>query len=553
LNRREDVRSPQHDFQLIDVTSESGVNAIYQNGREAGENSILELIGGGVGILDFDRDSALDIFLPGGGTIAPNKEIRSAQSSLWRGDGKLHFTETSAPAGIAESRYYSHGCAAADIDSDGFTDLLVTGYGGLQLFLNCGDGTFVEDAIGSGLSESTWSSSAAFGDFNGDGHVDLYVAHYVNWSWDNHPTCPSSKPGVNDLCGPRDFDPLDDAIYYSNGDGTFRDATHEAGLVAGGNGLGVIAADFDRDRDIDIYVANDMTNNFLYLNQGQGVFTEIGLQSGTALDDRGVPNGSMGVAVLDFDGNQQPDIWVTNYENETFALYRNESNANFISVSEAAGITTLGGLYVGFGTVATDLDLDGDEDIVVANGHVLYHPKSRPTRQEAFVMMSHEGNRFIRATFPEGSYFTLPRLGRGLAVGDLDGNERPDLVFSNIEDQAAILANRSSPDADSFGVKLVGTESNRDAIGAELLLETTTGTFFRTVPGGGSYLSQSDYTVSWGIPRGTAIRRLRIRWPRGTEQEIPIYEIPQSIVIVEPSATAGGAITADLPSPLPSP
>lgn len=530
---------PANEFHLVSVTAESGVNAVYRNGREAGENSILESLGGGAGMVDYDRDGVIDLCFPGGGTLGPDRKIAGLPTTLWRSVDTLRYENVAALAGVSESRFYSHGCAVADYDNDGFGDLLVTGYGGLQLFLNQGDGTFRERAIDAGLDESTWSSSAAWGDFDGDGNLDLYVAHYVNWSWEHHPTCPSSKPGVNDVCGPRDFEPLDDAIYFSNGDGSFRDATREAGLVAGGKGLGVVAADLNDDGRLDIYVANDTTNNFLYLNQGQGVFEEVGLVSGTAVDDRGVPNGSMGIAVFDYDGNLRPDLWVTNYENETFALYRNESHGNFLSVSEAAGITVLGGLYVGFGTVATDLDLDGDEDIVVANGHVIYHPKSHPGPQESILLRNDGGGRFMRVTFPPDSVLSQPHYGRGLASGDLDGNGTPDLAIANTAEPAELIVNKTQSQGGKLVTSLVGTRSNRDGIGTRMILETTAGKLFRTIVGGGSYLSESDRSQIWALPPSGQIKQLSIRWPNGIEQQVTAHQLERGRgVVVEPTIDA---------------
>ncbi len=529
---------PTIELRLRDATAESGVHAVYHNGREAGENSILESLGGGVGMVDYDRDGVLDLFFPGGGRLN-DQTVSGLPSSFWRAKGAIRYENVARSASVADSRFYSHGCAVADVDNDGFGDLLVTGYGGLQLFQNQGDGTFVERAVAAGLDESTWSSSAAWGDFDGDGNLDLYVAHYVDWSWENHPTCPSSKPGVNDVCGPRDFEPLDDAIYFSNGDGTFRDATGEAGLVAGGKGLGVVAADLNDDGRLDIYVANDTTNNFMYLNRGSGVFEEAALVGGTAVDDRGVPNGSMGIAVFDFDGNQRPDLWVTNYENETFSLYRNEQGGNFLSVSDTAGITVLGGLYVGFGTVATDLDLDGDEDVVVANGHVIYHPKTHPGPQEPLVLRNDGHSRLTRVDFPTDSFFSQPRFGRGLVAGDLDADGRPDLVFANTAEPAAIVANETESTNRSLVTRLVGTTSNRNAIGAALTLETTAGRFFRSITGGGGYLSQSDFALIWGLPRNAEVQRLTVRWPSGVLQEVGPDGLSKGRVIVEPRSARG--------------
>lgn len=519
-DKQTDGDSPGVPLQWRDVTEHSGVNAVYHNSRESNENTILESLGGGVGLLDYDRDGRLDLFFPGGGSFGSDRSITGLPSSLWRCRGDLQYEEVASAAHIASTRYYTHGCSLADIDNDGFCDVLVTGYGGLQLFRNQGDGTFVESAIEAGLTDGLWSSSAAWGDFDGDSHLDLYVAHYLNWSFENHPFCESRSAGVRDICGPREFEPLDDVVYFSNGDGTFRHASNEARLSPGGKGLGAMAADIDIDGDLDVYVANDTTPNFLYLNDGDGVFDESGLISGTALDDRGVPNGSMGIAVLDFDGDERPDLWVANYEKETFGLYRNDGDAGFAHVSERSGVSVLGGLFVGFGTVASDFELDGDEDLIVANGHVMYHSEIAPVRQHQLVLRNNGKGGFDRLSFPPDDYLGQEHWGRGIAAGDLDRDGVADFVFSNVNEPAAVLINETDAVGRPLAVRLIGTQSNRDGIGARLVLDTTAGRYFRTVCGGGSYLSQSDYAQFWGIPPDAELRELTISWPSGLVQKI---------------------------------
>jgi hypothetical protein len=267
------------------------------------------------------------------------------------------------------------------------------------------------------------------------------------------------------------------------------------------------------------------------------VFEETGLVSGTAVDDRGIANGSMGLAVFDYNLDAEPDIWVTNYENETFALYRNEKHGNFVCVSDASGITALGGLYVGFGTVAADLDWDGDEDIAIANGHVMYHTARTPGPQQAIVMRNDGSGRFARAAFAADSYFSQGRWGRGLAQADLDADGDIDLVFSNTNEPAAIVVNETPALGRSLAVRLIGTRSNRTAIGARLTLQTTAGRFERYVSGGGSYLSQSDYRQVWGLPEGARVERLTIYWPSGVEQEVVGEAFESPMTIVEPTVS----------------
>ena len=385
----------------------------------------------------------------------------------------------------------------------------------MTLWHNGGDGTFDEMTNVCGLTDRSWSSSAGWGDINGDGVLELYLAHYVDWSPTNHPSCTSSSRDVADVCPPRKFEGLDDSVFLGNGDGTFREGTRDIGLKSGGKGLGVVLADLDHDGDLDIYVANDTVDNFLYINDGRGHLAETGLLSGTAVDDKGNPNGSMGVSVLDFDGDGLLDLWVANYEEETFALNRNEDHALFRHCSSQVGLGALGTLLVGFGTVSGDFDGDGDEDIAVANGHVIHHPKNAPVKQEPLVLINDRKERLVRATFPEATYLATPHTGRGLATGDIDNDGDLDLVFVNTNEPAAVLLNSADASAHWLKVQLVGTASNRDAIGARCVIRTSDGTQLRHRHGGGSYLSSSDRVLHFGLTGSATLESIEIHWPSG--------------------------------------
>lgn len=515
---------------------------VYDNGRSAGFHTIIESLGGGIGLFDYDNDGRHDLFCPGGGKFDENKSTSGLPSALFRNLGDWHFAEVTAASGVAQAPHLTHGCSAADYDADGFTDLLVTGFGGLQLFRNQGDGTFVELHEPAGMIDGLWSSSAAWADFNGDQHLDLYVDHYVDWAPDNDPACPGPEPGKREICSPRRFEPLPDVVYYSNGDGTFRDATGEARLNTKphecGKGLGVVVGDLDLDGDVDIYVANDTVDNFLYLNDGHGAFEEVGLFHGVARDARGKAEGSMGTDLGDYDLDGWPDIWVANFEEESFSLYRNDSQwpGQFVHVSQGTGITALGRLFVGFGTVFADVDRDGDEDFVVSNGHVINYPKAAPIRQEPLVLINNRG-RFTKAVFPADGYCSRPHRGRGLASSDLDDDGDLDFVFSHNDGEPnALVANDTPPRGGWLRVRLIGTGSNRDAIGARLVLHTSAGDQLRLVKGGGSYESQSDLRPFWGVPAGAEVRGLTIHWPAGTDQQYPLAKGDQSLTIIEPAA-----------------
>jgi ribosome biogenesis protein Nip4 len=370
--------------------------------------------------------------------------------------------------------------------------------------------------LAAGLTDDSWSSAAAWGDIDGDGWLDLYVAHYVDWSFANNHPCTGIRPEDIDICPPKVYKPLPDTLYHNEGDGTFTDVSASSGLRKDGKGLGVITADVDLDGDIDIYVANDTTENFLYINDGKGVFKEVG--------------GSMGVDVGDYNLDGRPDIWVANFEVESFALYRNDGNGQFLHVSRATGVTALNGLFVGFGTTFLDADLDGDEDILVNNGHVILHPRGAPLLQEALLLVNHDAKFYRRHLFQPESYFSKVHAGRGLAAGDMDADGDFDMVFTNNLETLAVLRNDTQTTGQWLQVELIGRQSNRNAVGAILNLETTQGKQLRLVKSGVSYLSTCDRRQLWGMPKGANPKTLEVRWPSGKTQQLDVGDAAGTLV-----------------------
>jgi len=525
---------PKFSTQFIDISQEAGAEFFYHNGRDRGLYAIVESLGGGCAALDFDRDGIIDIFAPGGGSFLDQNRAVGLDSSLLRGKHSLKWSHVAETAGCAKSTSFSHGCAVADADGDGFADIIVTGYGPLQFFRNLGDGTFIEEAAECQLRDAFWSSSAGWGDLNADGFVDLYVAHYTNWSFENNPECPGGGPDGRDVCPPRAFAAIDDVLYLNNGDGSFREASQSSGLVSGGKGLGVLLADFDHDSDTDIYVANDTTPNFLYQNDGNGGFQEIGLPSGTALDDRGTPNGSMGTALGDFNLDGLPDLWVTNFEMETFGLYRNLGQCRFQHLSRDSGVNAIGSKYVGFGTVTADFDLDGDLDIAVANGHVVYYPAGNEAAQFPVYLDNQGAGSFKKnEPGPIGEYFQQKHIARGLVAADIDDDGKIDLIVSHLNDRGRILRNATETTGLSIRLELIGVKSNRDGIGARAILHTTAGAQIRHSVGGGSYLSSGENRLFWGIPSTAKYSKLTIIWPSGNLQEIVLTTTNDLVIIAK--------------------
>lgn len=519
---------------FVEVTDRSGVAFTYQNGEEAGHFSIVESLGGGIALCDYDIDGDPDLFITGGGEYGTDHDIHGRSPAFYRNEGNWTFSEVTEESGAKVAPYYSHGVAAGDWDSDGFPDLLITGYGGLLLYHNQGDGTFQEITEVAGLNDRLWSSSAAWGDVDRDGDLDLYVAHYADWSFDNHPFCQGPTPDQREVCAPRNFAPLPDVFYANNGDGTFRNASREVGLRNDGKGLGVVIADIDLDGDLDIYVCNDTTENFLYRNDGTGHFQEIGLISATSVDDRGIADGSMGVDLGDYNLDGLPDIWVANFERESFALYRNEGDCMFTHVSQSTGVTAVGGIYVGWGTVFFDFDRDADEDIFVSNGHVVRYPLNASLRQTPLLLENHDGTRFDNVARAAGQYTDSTHMGRGVAVGDVDNDGDLDLAVSHTNEPVALLSNESENSNQWIALKLVGTRSSRDPVGAVVHMETKRGNQIRQVKGGTSYASSNDPQIFFGVKEADTIVSFEIHWPSGVRQTLSGEPANRTLTVIEP-------------------
>jgi hypothetical protein len=530
-----------------DITAASGINFAYHNGAEAGHLSILESLGGGVALLDFDNDGKFDIFLVGGGSFE-GKEIRGRPCKLYRSLGsnkfedisdRLHIDGSLQARSASDGWFYSHGAAAGDYDRDGWPDLLLTGWDRLALFHNeptdprdAGKGRQLVDVTRkSGLDQwdrrlaGRWSSSAGWADFDGDGYPDLYICYYVNWSFANHPRC--GRPA--DICPPKVFDGLPHKLFRNNRDGTFTDVSSEAPLRPGGpdasKGLGVLLVDINGDGKPDIYVANDTADSFLYVNRctpGRFRFEERGLVSGTARDLGGSPNGSMGVDAADYDHSGRPSLFVSNYENELHALYRNDCRGDkilFQYASRTSGLSALGQSTVGWGGGFLDLDRDGWEDLFLATGHAIrYPPRSGGDPRQRPILLRNKDGIFSDISEQGGPYFRATHLARGVALGDLDDDGRIDLVISHLNEPVVLLHNETPTDNHWLGVELIGRDY-ADVVGAKLILEHNGQTQTRFAKGGGSYASSSDRRHVFGLGKATKVDRLSVIWPNGEREQ----------------------------------
>ncbi len=516
----------------------SGVDFSYSTAAAGHRPVIVESLGGGCGIFDADRDGDLDLVFPGGGGFGPDGQPLARGCGLFLQVGPWNYVPATRESGLTNPRHYTHGVAIGDYDADGFAEVLFTGYGGLQLYRNQGDGTFADQTDEAGLTDRLWSTSAAWGDMNGDGFLDLFVCHYVDWSVENDPECAGDKPGVPEVCQPRQFQGLPDTLYLSNGDGSLRDASTECGLQGRGKGLGVVLIDLDGDGDLDVFVANDTAANFLYRNLGStsdGVvhFEEIGVESGTAFNEMGTPNSGMGVAILDYNLDGRPDVWVSTYEFESPALYRNDGDLFFLHVSQTARIAVGTSSYVGFGTVAGDFDGDGDDDVLIANGHVLRYPIHNPVRQPCLLHENLGDGTFRNVTSEAGDCLNVPHTGRGLAKADLDGDGDLDVVLSSSDEPVRLFENTAA-DARGVRLRLAGRHSPRDGEGAKVVVRFSGGERLYQVYSGESYLSSVVSSVFCGVPAHARPCAVEIRWPSGATQFLPDVGLGTELYVVEP-------------------
>jgi len=500
--------------QFIDIAAKSGLTVPNTFGGKDKKDSILESTGTGVAIFDFDGDGANDVFIANG---------PPSRSQLYKNDGAGHFTEVGRQAGLTRTGWAQAACVG-DIDNDGHPDILVTYYGHNALYRNLGNGKFQDITAHAGLpvTGTRWGSGCAFIDYDRDGLLDIFVANYVDLDPANPP-----KPGSCDWkgmmvwCGPHGLSAGHNALYRNNGDGTFTDVSEKAGILAPGGryGLGVVTADFDNDGWPDIYVACDQTPSLLYRNKHDGTFEERGDEAGVAYNADGQLQAGMGIAVADYDGNGFLDIAKTNFSGDRPSLYKNEDGRFFEDVSEMAGLGR--NLLLGWGIAFLDIDDDGWPDLVMANGHVYPEidrsPLGETYRQKTLLYRNLGHGRFADITDSAGPGFAPRRPSRGLATGDLDGDGRPEILIVNMNDKPTLLKNAGTRQ-NAIAITLIGTRSNRSAIGARCTVEAGGRKQIAEVMSGGSYFSQNSFTLYFGLGKSEKVARIEVRWPTGETQ-----------------------------------
>ena len=518
-----DIFSHDWDVAFVNDAANVGLNFQYFNGSVSNEDGLermFEFAGGGVVVLDYDCDGWPDLYFPQGSSWPPNPDQNDTLDRLFRNSGEGRFIDVTVDAGLCENRF-SHGAATGDFNSDGWPDLFVSNIGVNRLYLNNSDGTFTDVTQAAGISDESWTTSCAMADLNADGHPDLYAVNYLHGENIFSRVCgDESSPGI---CLPQRFSGALDQCLINDGQGNFVDVTSDGELTnSEGKGLGIIATKFAPDHSLEVFVANDTTPNFLYrLDEksaaGLPVFQEHGMLAGVALNGEGKTEACMGVAVGDIDRNGLQDLFVTNFYSESNTLFLQIQNGFFEDRTVQAGLDSPSRPLVGFGTQTIDANLDGWLDLIVANGHIDHHHVSTgPAYQmPPQFYLNHQGK--FDLVNPEilGEYFQGNYLGRGLARCDWNQDDREDVVITHLDAPVALLTNTSLTTHSCFTIRLVGTNSNRDAIGATISVETATGCLVKVVSAGDGYLASNERTVCFGLGTAKVVNNVTITWPEG--------------------------------------
>ena len=534
--------------QFEDITAKTGI--AFQHTADPSKKYIVESMSGGVILFDYDRDGWLDIYFTNAPTVAMAIKGQTSQGALYHNNHDGTFTDVTAKAGLS-TPCFAMGGAVGDFNNDGWPDLYITCLGGNVLYKNNGDGTFTDVTARAGVADGRWSAGAAFGDYDGDGFLDLMVSNYVDFHLDDLPgfgTAPNCKyRGIDVQCGPRGLKGAGDALFHNNGDGTFTDVSKVAGVSDpnGYYGLGVVWADFNNSGRPDIYVANDSTPSFLYKNLGNGKFKEIGLESGTAVSEDGSEQASMGIAIGDYNHTGRPSIYRTNFSDEYNDLYRNDGNWNFTDVSYKSGIALPSLPWVKWGTAFADFDNDGWLDLIAVSGHVYPQVDSLPSgggyREPKLFHLNQADGTFCDASDLAGPAVQERRVSRGLAVGDLFNDGNADVVVGDLDGAPMILKNHGVPGRNWVSFDLAGSKSNRMGIGARVKLVAGGMTQTDEVHSGGSYLSQNDTRLHFGLGSAKQIDHVEIRWPSGAVEMLDGLNVNKFYSVLEGS----GVVPAD--------
>lgn len=533
-------------IKFADVTKAAGINFIHESAKE--KRYIVESMGGGVAMFDFDGDGRLDIYLLNSYSVeaALAKKPRPA-AALYRNLGNGKFEEVAAKVGLADPGW-AMGVSVADFDNDGLDDLYVTCFGPNKLYRNLGNGKFEDVTVKAKVGDTRFSTGAAWGDYDRDGDLDLFVANYVEFSLDKLPqfgkgeTCRYRNVEVQ--CGPRGLSGAGDTLYRNNGDGTFTDVSKQSKVedAAGHYGLGVVWTDFDDDGWPDIFVANDTVPNFAYRNNRDGTFTETAFSMGLAVDENGNEQACMGITLGDYDRDGKMDLAVSNFSEDFNTIYRKNSDGTFTDVTRATKTLEPSLPFVGWGMKFFDADNDGWLDFFVANGHV--YPQVEGAypggqyRQRKLLYRNLRDGTFAEIAEEAGAALMERRVSRGVAFGDYDDDGAVDLIVNELDGAPMLLRNEllkqtGKDSANWVQLKLVGVKSNRNAVGAKVKLIAGSLKQIDEVRSGDSYLSHSDWRLHFGLGQASAIEQIEIQWPNGAIEKLKNLPINQTLILTE--------------------
>jgi len=544
--RRSAAAAPQvtSPVQFTDITGVSGV-AFRHAASPTSQKYLLETMGAGVALLDYDNDGRLDLYFTNGARLddpmpkgaTPDKRDPRFWNRLYRQRSDDKFEDVTERAGV-EGAGYCMGVAAGDYNGDSFVDLYVTAYGGSILYRNNGDGTFTDVTKAAGIGVNGWPTSVGWFDYNRDGLLDLFVARYMEWDFERGAVyCGEQPPGHRAYCHPDNFSGAANILYRQKPDGTFEDTTQKAGLSATeGKALGVAFADFDSDGWTDIFVAHDSVRQSLHRNNRDGTFEDIALGAGVGYDENGKTFAGMGVDAADYDNDGRPDVFITALSNETYPLFRNNGDNTFSYTTNTTGINQITLLYTGWGTRFVDADNDGWRDIFVAQGHVLDTIEKATNYlqyKQTPLFMRNTGKGFVNVSASAGVVFNKSYSARGAAFGDLDNDGDTDIVISETNGAPVILRNNGTSNH-WLGLSLAGSRSNKTAVGARVIvIDSTNRKQVFDVSTAGSYLSSNDPRVLVGLGAVNDVRSVEVRWQSGKTQALTDLTVDRYYVITE--------------------
>lgn len=532
--------------QFLDVTREAGIHFRHERAASA-EKLYIETMGAGVAWIDYNQDGYFDAFFVNSGNTPNYHPAEPPQPALYRNNGDGTFTDVTGASKIHADGTFFMGVAVGDYDNDGFPDIYMTGYRHSVLLHNNGDGTFTDVTRKAGVGDDgVWGTAAGWFDYDNDGKLDLLVTNYVQFDADHPVACGENRPGYRAYCHPDSYHGESMRLYHNSGDGTFTDVTEKAGLVnRDGKSLAVVLADLNGDGWPDIFIANDTQRNFLYINNGDGTFRDASYTSGAGFSEEGRPEAGMSADAADLRNNGKFDLYVSHLDFELNRLYRNDGSGIFADDTIASGLGRSNMLESSFGARFFDFDNDGWRDLLVTNGHILdnislYHAQVSYAERRRLYRNSGDGH-FVDVTNTQGADFRAPRVGRGLAVGDYDNDGWLDFLVNNNGQEAQLFRNAgqighvasAAGKNHWLGVHLVGTKSNRDAIGARLKITAGDFSSYDQMKGGMSYMSAQDPRIYFGLGAHARVDSIDIAWPSGAKEIVRDIAADQIVTIVE--------------------